>query len=811
MISDGAGRSTVEAGSPGLLGARLPRVEDDHLLRGAGRFLADVPSVGMLHAVFVRSPHPHARIAGISADAAGGLPGVHAVLSADDLPHAPLVDAVAIPGLARTPQPALARDRVRFVGEPVAIVLAETRALAEDAAELVAVDYRPLPTAVDPLAAGVGGPLLHEELGTNVVYRGEQSTPGLADAFAGATHVVAQRFRTGRLTAAPLEGRGAVAEFDQVSGRLTVRCSTQSPHLLQRKLALCLGIPHGQVRVLVDDVGGGFGQKIPASPEEIAVALAARTVARPVRWVEDRAENLLAGPQGKDQIVEAELAMDDDGRFLAMRCDVVSDAGAYSFNSASALIESYLSAGLLPGPYRIAETGWRVRAVLTNKAPVAPYRGVGWTASHSAREVLIDKAARLIGCAPSALRRRNLVSTADLPYRSAAGMVYDSGSFVASLDRVGDLLTESATRRGLGANGRYRGIGLSPYVEPSGWGSAGAAESAWSFASHDSVRVGMDASGGVTVAVGTPSQGQGHATTLAQLAAQVLGCAVSEVTVQADDTATVPLSTAGTRASRVATVTGGALTRAATTVRDTLAAVAAHLLECAPEEVELADGRAGVRGTSSPTSSLPLAEVATAALFDPGVRAGVPEPDLTATAFYDPPASYSNGCVGVVVEVDPGTGEVAVLDAAAVEDCGTAINPMIVEGQVLGAFAQGIGAALFEHVGHAADGTPTATGFSDYLLPTASTLPRVQLDHLHSPSPTTVNGVKGMGESAMIATPAAVACAVADALAGTGIEIDRTPIDPAYLVSQLAAQRPTPQPAPRPTPRPTQRPAQEGE
>lgn len=785
---------TVPARPVEPLGARLPRVEDDRLLRGAGRFLADVSAVGVLHAVFARSPHPHATISGLRTENARELAGVHAVLTAADLPHTPLLDAVAIPGLARTPQPALAGQRVRFVGEPVAIVLAESRAVAEDAAELVEVDYRTLAPVVDPSAAADSRsrhPLLHDDLRTNLVYDGERATEGVDAAFARAAHVVRHRFRTGRLTAAPLEGRGCLAEFDPVRGRLTVRCSTQSPHLLQRKLALCLGLAHGQVRVLVDDVGGGFGQKIPASPEEIAVALAARAVGRPVRWVEDRVENLVAGPQGKDQIVEAELAMDEYGRFLALRCDVLSDAGAYSFNSASALIEAYLSAGLLPGPYRIPETGWRVRAALTNKAPVAPYRGVGFTASHSAREVLIDKAARLLGCMPVELRRRNLIRDDELPYRSASGMTYDSGSFLASLDRVDELLAESAAPRGRASNGRYRGLGLSPYVEPSGWGSAGAGESSWSFASHDSAQVSMDASGGVTVAVGTPSQGQGHATTLAQLVAQVLGCAVSLVSVRADDTDSVPLSTAGTRASRVATVTGGAVTKAAARVRETLVAVAAHLLECAPDEVELADERAWVRGArSSPTASRTLAEVATAALFDPGVRATVPEPSLTATAFYDPPASYSNGCVGVVVEVDPGTGEVVVVDAAVVEDCGTAINPMIVEGQTLGAFAQGVGAALYEHVAHTADGAPTATGFTEYLLPTAATLPRVRLEHLHSPSPVTRGGVKGMGESAMIATPAAVACAVADALAPLGIEIDRTPIEPGYLVHQLTAHAP---------------------
>lgn len=373
-----------------------------------------------------------------------------------------------------------------------------------------------------------------------------------------------------------------------------MHCSTQSPHLLRRKLAHCLEMGEGRIRVLVPDVGGGFGQKIPAAPEEIAVALAARATGLPVRWVEDRQENITAAPHAKDQIVDMELALSADGAFEAVRARIVGDCGAYSFNSASALIECYLSAGLLPGPYRIRNVAWEVTAVLTNKSPISPYRGVGWTASHSAREVLIDRAARLLGRDPLDLRRQNLVR--EFPYTSATGMDYDSGSYVESLDKAAGLIgyTGLEERRAAARErGRYLGVGVSPYVEPSGWGTAGALQSSWSFASHDHVRVTMEPSGEVTVAVGTPSQGQGHATVLAQVVADVLGVDPATVTVLADDTAAVPISTAGTRASRTATVIGGALTLAARDLRDKLARLAGRPARVRPP-------RPGVRPGARP-------------------------------------------------------------------------------------------------------------------------------------------------------------------------------------------------------------------
>ena len=771
------------------IGARLPRLEDDRLLRGGGQYLADLRVEGALEAVFVRSPHAHAVIRSVDVSRALGAPGVSTVLVAADLPHVPLVDNVAMPALVKTPQPALAAERVLFVGEPVAVVIADSRARAEDAAELVVVDYEPLPPVLDPLSAG-DQPPLHPHLDSNIIYDGQTATPGAERAFGEADHAVTMRFSNTRLSAVPLEGRACLADFDRLTGRLTVHASTQSPHLLQRKIATCLQIRLGQVRVMSHDVGGGFGQKIPASPEEIAIPLAARALGRPVRWVEDRRENLVAGPQAKDQILDLTLAFDESGEFRALRGQIFGDAGAYSFNSASALIEAYLASGLLTGPYRIPEVERSVLVALTTKSPVSPYRGVGWTAGHSARELLVDRVARFLGRDPFGLRRQNMLADSDFPYRTATGMLYDSGSHVEAMTKALDMVGGYEQSRGQTPDGHYRGVGISPYVEPSGWGSAGAGESQWSFSSHDSVTITMLPSGEVRAAVGTPSQGQGHATSLAQVVANVVGVHPSEVAIVAGDTDSTPFSTAGTRASRVATVTGGALNVASERLRDKLVAVAAHLLETEPDDLVFGDGQVRVAGTDA---AIAIRDVAAAATFDLGVREALPSPELVATAFYDPPATYSNGCVAVVVAVDPGTGEITVERAAVAEDCGTVINPMIVEGQTLGAVVQGIGAALFEDAGYLEDGTPGGSTLAEYLLPTSTVVPRITLDHLASPSPFTKAGIKGMGESAMIATPGAVACAVADALAPLGVGIAGTPIHPGDLAERIAtAQIPNP-------------------
>jgi carbon-monoxide dehydrogenase large subunit len=719
----------------------------------------------------------------VDATAARAVPGVTGVLTAADLPHEPLTDLLPMDGLLRTPQPALAREHVRFTGEAVALVLAESRYLAEDGAEAVRVDVDPLPHVLDAEAAqAVGAPLLHSELGTNVVYRGSRVIGDVDGAFRAAKHVVQARFHGNRYLAAPLETRGCAARYEPATRSLTFWSSTQSPHLLRRRLALAAGLDEARIRVLVPDVGGGFGLKIPIHPEEVAIAVAARVSGRAVVWLEDRRENLIAAPQAKDQAIESELALDADGTFLALRTRIVGDAGAYSYNNASALIEPYLSAVLMPGVYRIRNLAYDVLAVLTNKPPVAPYRGVGWTQGHCARELLIDEAARELGVDPAELRRRNMVRPGEFPYESATGMLYDSGSFVESLDRALEAVGYEqfrVTPRGV----RLRGVGISPYVEPTGWGSEGSRQAGWALVSHDTARVTIEPSGDVTVSVGTPSQGQGHATVLAQLVADALGVAPEHVLVRANDTDAVPISLAGTRASRTAVIIGGAVLRAGGELRERVLQIAARLLEADPADLEVGDG--GVSLRDAPSRSVTLREVARAAYFDPALRASVPEPDLSASAFLDPKATYSNGTIVAVVEVDAGTGAVRVEQLVAVEDCGTIVNPLVVDGQIHGALAQGVGGALLEQVVHDESGQPLTATLMDYLLPTAVEVPPLRVEHESSPSPFTPGGIKGMGESGLIATPAAIACAVADALAPLGVRIDRLPLTPERVSSMI--------------------------
>jgi carbon-monoxide dehydrogenase large subunit len=738
----------------------------------------------------VRSPVAHGILRGIDATAAVELDGVEAVLGADELPHQPLVDAVDVAGLLRTPQPALAGSRVRFVGEPVAIVVARTQALAEDGVDRVFCDIEPLVPLVDvndPLR--VDDELLFPDLGTNVIFDGNRRHGRTKEVFETATHVFTTEFRSRRSAAVPLETRGCIANFDDARDHLDFVASTQSPHLLRRKLATCLEIGEHQIRVHAPDVGGAFGQKIPAAPEEVAVALASRYLRRPIRWVEDRFENLMAAPHAKEQSIRLSLAVSEQGEFLALDADIVGDAGAYSYNSASALIEPYVGAGLLPGPYRIRHVDARIRSVLSNKSPVAPYRGVGWTATHSARELLIDEAARALELDPVDLRRRNLVRPEDFPYDSATGMHYDSGSYQECLDTAMDLIGYHEFRerqRGMRGSGHLVGLGVSPYVEPTGWGSDGARQSEWSFASHDVVRVSVEPSGQVYAACGTPSQGQGHATTLAQVVADAVGVGMDDVVVISQDTDVAPISTAGTRASRVAVISGGALHLAGLEINKRLRRIAGVLLEADPADIQIVDGHAQVRG--DPESAIGIRAIAEAAYYNPAVREQVDDPSLVATQFHDPKATYSNGVIAAVVAVDIETGALHVERLVAVEDCGTMINPDVVDGQIRGAVAQGVGAAILEHMTYSSDGQPQSVSFVDYLLPSTTEVPDITIAHHSSPSPYTVNGVKGLGESGLISTPAAVANAVADALSEFGMRIQELPISPESIIDAVGEQ-----------------------
>lgn len=773
--------------SLGEIGTRRERTEDLRLLTGRGCFVADIALPHMLHAAFVRSVFAHTRIIGIDTARALELPGVVAVLTGDDFPPATLIDGNLIPGLRKTPQPALASGKARFVGEALAIVLAEDRYIAEDAAELVDVEYDPLPVVTRPGDQPPGHVPIHDEFTDDIIYDEEATFGDPEGAWAQVTHVFSKDFELARSMAAPIEGRGAVARFDPASGLLDVWASTQSPHLLRRKLAMATGIAEHHVKVIMHDVGGAFGQKIAAQPEELAVALAAIAVGATVKWVEDRRENFLAAPHARDVRITLEIGTDAGGHFLAMRANVLGDVGAYSFNSASGLIESYLTARTIPGVYKVPNYSYRVTAFLTNKSPVAPYRGVGFVAAQAARELLIDEVARDLGIDRLELRQMNMIGPEEFPFQTCTGLLLDSGSYQESMKRAGELigyqdfLGEQSVLRD---EGRYLGLGISPYIEPGGWGSEGMEQLGWhSFPSNDSARVSMDLDGKVTIAVGTPSQGQGIETTLAQVASDVLGVPFADVRVNFGDTSSAPISLAGTRASRAAVISGGAVGLAAADLRQRVLQVASLLLETDPQYLTIHAGFVRAAGSTAEGvgTSLSVADVVQKAFQMKEVRRILPEPNFDVIRFYDPGASYSNACVVAVVEVDPEIGQVRVLRLLGVEDCGTVINPMIVEAQFAGGAVQGIGCALLERLAYdPVGGEPQTTSFMDYLLPTSDGVPAIEVHHLISPSPFTWRGIKGVGESASIGVPAAIAAALADALAGLrpGARVSALPMLP---------------------------------
>jgi CO/xanthine dehydrogenase Mo-binding subunit len=782
MSASGADVAGQTAGNRPL-GSSPLRAEDPRLLTGRGRFVGDVVLPRMLEAAFVRSGHANARLGAIDTEAAHSLPGVEAVFTARDLPAVALSFA-RHPALLPTPQPVLAVDRVRFVGEPLAIVLADNRYVAEDAADQVRADYDVLSARLD--AAACDGPPLFDHIDDDVVFRDEQVYGDVEKAFANAATVVTKTLRFPRQLACPLEPRGCVADYDPASKRLTVWSSTQAPHRLARDLAKAVGIPEHRIRVVMLDIGGAFGQKIPTHLEEVGVVLASMATGRPVKWIEDRQENLVAAPHSRDQNLHLELAIDNELRFTGMRARIVGDAGAYSFNSASCLTEAYRSARSIPGVYRVSNYAYDVSIRLSNKSPIAPYRGVGLVAAQCARELLIDEAARRLSVDRFELRSRNMVTASELPYTTCTGWVLKDASFEETFTEARCRLEDPERQCEQPGSTVLRGVGVSPFVEPSGTGSAGGLQvHGFDSPSHDTARVLVDSAGKATVVFGTPSLGQGLETTMAQVAADALGLPMDDVTVSWSDTSHAPVSLTGSRASRAAVVIGGAVGRAATDVRDQLLDVAAKMLEVAVGDLVMRDGKVWVAGEEAPRLS--AGEVASAGYLRACLRSPGTEWTFEATRFSDPDASYSNATVAAVVDVDTETGLVHVRRIIGVEDCGTMINPMIVDGQFIGAVAQGIGAALLERFAYNSDGQPITSTLMDYLQPTASDTVRVELSHIHTPSSVTWAGIKGMGESGVIGTVAAIATAVADAVAGAGGAVEELPLLPGAVWTLLQA------------------------
>ena len=769
-------------------GASVKRKEDPRYLRGEGRFVDDIKLPGMLHAAFVRSPHAHARIAAIRTDAARRLPGVAHVFTFADLERwmkpLPLFGAIP-PGLAahvavsmkQPHQLAMCRDEARHVGEIVAMVVAGSRAVAEDGCELVEVDYEPLPVLADvEAAARPDAPVLYPDWGDNVALSFKTGFGDVAAAFRQADARVRERFVIPRYVGMPIETRGVVARWDPRDGTLTTWNGTQVVHFVQQGLAAALGLPLHQIRVIAPDVGGGFGTKANGYPEDLLIPAAAIAARRPVKWTEDRREHMMGSAHARAQVHDIEIAARRDGTMLAVRDRIWVDLGAYN---SWGIVLPYNTVAHLLGPHRVANLDVECLGVVTTKTPNAPYRGAGRPETVFAMDRIVDCLARELAMDPAELRRRNYLGAADLPYelqipyRDGNPLVYDSGDFKAGLEAalraVGyDALRAEQPR--LRERGIHRGIGISSYVEGTAIGP------------YEGATVRLDASGHAVVATGACCQGQGHETSFAQIAADALGIPLESVTIVGGDTAAIPFGI-GTFASRSAVNAGSSIHEASGRVKDKLVAAAAALLEAAPADIEVADGMVTVRG--APASAIPVSKVIQAAI-PTFAKPGVASPDFEATVYHhQPTVTYTSATHVAVVDVDPGTGAVKLLRYLVAHDCGTIINPVIVEGQIHGGVAQGVGGGLLEEMVYDEQAQLLTGTFMDYLVPTAMELPAIETVHLEYPSPRNPLGMKGIGEGGAISPPAAIANAVEDALRPWGVRVTRTPLGPSVVLGLL--------------------------
>ncbi|MDR7415774.1 MAG: xanthine dehydrogenase family protein molybdopterin-binding subunit [Armatimonadota bacterium] len=773
------------------VGRRVPRWEDRRFVQGRGRYLDDLNLPDQVEVAFVRSPHAHARLLRVDVEAARGHPEAVGVYTWEDLqgllrpywtmPRGPIRQARVTP---------LASGKVRWVGEPVAVVAARDRYVAEDLCELVTVEYEPLPAVVDALEAMRPEAIrLYEEWPDNVVSHQTFQAGDPEAQLAGCAVVVRERFRSNRVTAVPLEGRGILARWDPLEETLTVWMGHQDVHLVRAVLSEVLGLPLGRIRVISPDVGGAFGIKLPVYPEEMVVCALARILQRPVKWVQDRRESLLGDTHAREAVVDVEAGFDAEGQLRALWVHIVSDAGAYAVAGRGPVIEGSMLARELPGPYDLRHYAYTLDVVMTNKAPVAVYRGVAIPVSTFVMERVMDLAADALKLDPAEIRRRNLVRT--FPYSTVTGHVYDAGRYLEGLEKVLELVDYRrwrAEQAQLRAQGRYLGIGICCLVDATARGGGFYGRLGLKAATQEGCILRIDPAGGVTAALGTTTQGQGLHTALAQLIADTLGVPLERVTVVMGDTATTPYG-GGAWASRGAVAGGAVALLAARRLREKVQHIAAHLLEAAPEDIELADGRAFVRG--APTRSLSLEEIAHTAYF---VAADLPrgmEPGLEVMVHWEPeiPATFAYAAQAMVVEVQPETGAVDILKYVVVEDCGPIINPGLVDGQLRGGILQGLGQALYEDLVYDAQGQLLTSTLMDYILPGIHEAPEIEIHHMSTPSPRTVGGLRGMAESGTAGAPAVLANAVADALKPFGAAVTALPLSPARVVELIRKGR----------------------
>ena len=765
----------------GWVGQPLRRFDVGPLLTGHGRFVADLAS-DCAYLRFVRSPMARARIVGIS------VPDGAAVFTAEDLASVhPIRAYIDHADFVAVDQPVLARESVKHVGEAIAVVVADSLEEAEDLAELVFVDLDPLQPVMDlDDALTPDAERVHDHVPGNVVIDVSRQTDNVEHVFSEAAEIVEVDIRSHRESAAPIETRGSCAVFDKRTGRITLTASTQSPHVIRTAIADAVGMPEAELRVVAPDLGGAFGQKMNLCPEDIVTVWLARHLRRSVAWIEDRRENLMSSYHSRDHRYIARAAFNEEARMIGLEADIRTNVGAYSCYPMTFAFEALLALRELPGLYNVREYKARARAVVTDACPIAPNRGVSRPVITLTLDRLMDVAAKRFGLDPVEIRRRNLQTT--FPFTSVTDIVYDAGSYVESLEKAAAAVdTEAFRSRQLEARreGRYLGIGFSVFAERTGAGTpVFAGRGLHVTPGFETAELTMDPSGSIEARISLSPHGQGLQTSLAQLIADEVGVTPDVVRVVHGDTDRTPYGW-GTWASRSMVLAGGACKLAGAELHERLAAIAAGLLEAAVDDVVLEDGRATIRGTDIGVDLSELARISyhQSEKLSPGTQPG----SLVTRATYSPSGTFSNSCHVVTVEVDPATGNVDIERYIVVEDAGVLINPRIAEGQIRGGVAQGIGGALYEEVVYDDDGNILTTSLADYLIPSLSDVPPIEVHHLHTPTDSSLTGAKGLGEGGTIGAPAAILNAISDALSPLDVEVFESPATPERIRSLVRA------------------------
>jgi len=759
------------------VGRAIRRLEDPALITGRGRFTGDLPAVHRVR--FVRSPVAAGKLAKVAS------PKNATVITAADLAGVKKITPMLHKfNYKPVGQPVLAKDKVCFAGEAVAAVVASSEEEAEDIADQVELSIEEMTPLTDARAAlEPNAPQVHLEAPGNVILEGKVKTPGFDAAWSDAHKIVRVEARSRRQNATPMESRAGHASYDASSGRVTLTCTTQMPHLTRTAICDVLGFPESDLRVIAPDVGGGFGQKMSLASEYVVLVWLARKLKSSVAWTEDRRENLIAAFHSRDQYITLEGAFDKNARLIALKADIVSNVGAYSCFPTTCGVEPLMAMAELPGPYDFQQYQCLARGVATNTCTMAPYRGVSRPVITFTLERLMDKAARTLGIDAVDIRRNNLIDR--FPYKSAMGLEYDDATYKETLEMAVKAIDVPAFRKRqkeARAHGRYLGIGFSTFSERTGYGSpAFAARGMEITPGWETAVVSVDPSGFVEARIGASPHGQGLRTTLAQIIADEIGISPDMIRVVHGDTDRAPYGW-GTFASRSLVISGGAILIAAHKIRTKLIKIASHLLEAAPDDIVLADGAAKVTGTDR---TIPIARLAREAYTQTYRFNGEIEPGLAETGHYDPPGTFSNACHVAIVDVDIETGQVKVEKFLVAEDAGRIINPMIADGQVHGGIAQGIGNALLEEIIYDDNGGILTATLADYLPPTAHEIPPIELHHIETPSPNSITRAKGLGEGGTIGAPAAVINAINDALAPFSVEIDEMPATPQRIRAAL--------------------------